>query len=134
MGREFNDLSGEVIAAAIEVHRQLGPGFLEGVYEQALRIELARRKIPFEPQKEIVVSYQGKVVGRHILDLLIAGSLVVELKAVTQFDQIHLAQTKSYLRAVGSNTGLLLNFGGTTLDIRRVVVHFEKAAIEVTTA
>jgi GxxExxY protein len=126
MGRVFDDLSSEVIAAAIQVHRQLGPGFLEGVYEQAPRIELGKRGIPFECQKEILVSYEGQVVGRHVLDLLVGNSLVVELKAVARFEPVHLAQCKSYLRAVGSNVGLLLNFGDTTLDVRRVVVQFEK--------
>lgn len=125
MARQFSDLSGDVIAAAIEVHRSLGPGFLEGVYEQALRIELRRRGIAFESQKEILVSYEGQVVGRHVLDLLIGGALVVELKAVARFEQVHLAQVKSYLRAASLSVGLLLNFATTTLDVRRVVLRFE---------
>jgi GxxExxY protein len=126
MKREFDELSGRVIAAAIEVHRSLGPGFLEGVYEQALRIELGRREIPFESQKEILVRYEGHVVGRHVLDLFVDEKLVVKLKSVVSFEQVHVAQVKSYLKAMGANVGLLLNFGGTKLDIKRVVLHFEE--------
>jgi len=125
-GRAFDDLSHKVIAAAIEVHKQLGPGFVESVYEQALREELKRREIAFESQKEILVNYKGKVVGRHILDLLVAGRLVVELKAAAALEQIHLVQVKSYLRAIESNAGLLINFGDVILDVKRVVVRFEK--------
>jgi len=125
MGRVFDVLSNRVIAAAIEVHKGLGPGFLEGVYEQALRIELAKHNIPFESQKEILVKYEDRVVGRHVLDLLVDGQLVVELKSVLNFEQIHVAQVKSYLRASGSNVGILLNFGGMKLDVKRVVLHFE---------
>jgi len=125
VGREFDDLSGRVIAAAIDVHERLGPGFVEQVYENALRIELVKRKIPFESQKRIEIRYDGVVVGRHTLDLLVGGNLIVELKAVLALEEIHLVQVKSYLKAIGSNTGLLLNFGTTSLDIRRAVVHFE---------
>lgn len=127
MKREFDELSGRVIAAAIEVHTKLGPGFLEGVYEQALRVELEKRGIAFESQKEILVRYDGRVVGRHVLDMLVERSLVVELKSVAAFEQVHVAQVKSYLRASGVSVGLLLNFGGTKLDIRRVVLHYEES-------
>ncbi len=124
--RRFDDLSNAVIAAAIEVHRKLGPGFVENVYEQALRAELKHRGIPFESQKEVLISYKGNTVGRHVLDLVVAGWLVVELKAVASLEQIHVVQVKSYLRAIGSNAGLLLNFGDVILDIKRVVVRFER--------
>lgn len=123
--REFDELSGRVIAAAIEVHKRLGPGFVEGVYDQALRIELANRGIAFESQKEIVVTYAGRPVGRHVLDMLINAVLVVELKAVASLEPAHFAQVKSYLRASGARVGLLINFAGTTLEVRRVVLRFE---------
>lgn len=129
MGREFDDLSGRVIAAAIEVHKTLGPGFLEGVYEQSLRIELRKRGIPFESQKEILVSYSGQTVGRHVLDLLIDRQLVVELKAVEIVDRAHLAQVKSYLRATAASVGLLLNFAEMPLGIHRVVLRFEEPGV-----
>lgn len=82
MGFEFDELSGRAIAAAVEVHRSLGPGFLESVYEQALRLELDRRAIAFVAQKQIPVTYLGKIVGNHVLDLLVDNELIVELKAV----------------------------------------------------
>ena len=128
MGFTFDELSSKVIAAAIEVHRRLGPGFLEGVYEQALRLELAERGIPFEPQKEIKVLYAGKPVGTHLLDLFVAGVLVVELKAVEGFEDIHFAQVKSYLRASGAKVGLLMNFNCTRLSVKRVVLGFADSA------
>ena len=128
MRYSFDELSGKVIEAAIEVHRRLGPGFLESVYEQALRLELAKRDIPFEAQKQIKILYGGKVVGTHLLDLLVAGELVVELKAVEGFEDIHYAQVKSYLRASGAKVGLLMNFNSTQLVVKRVVLGFRDQA------
>ena len=124
MGFDFDELSGKVIAAAIQVHRKLGPGFLESVYEHALRRELTERQIPFEKQKEIKIVYDGVLVGTHVLDLLVAGVLVLELKAVERFEDIHYAQVKSYLRASGATLGLLMNFNGTKLSVKRVVLGF----------
>ena len=126
MGFVFDELSNRVIAAAIEVHKRLGPGFLESVYEQALRLELAERGIPFEPQKEIRVLYGGKLVGTHVLHMLVAGVLVVELKALERFEDIHFAQVKSYLRASGAKVGLLMNFNSTQLSVKRVVLGFRE--------
>ena len=125
MGLAFDELSGRVIAAAIAVHKGLGPGFMESVYEQAFKLELSDRGIPFESQKVVEVCYGGRLVGAHVLDLLVAGSLVVELKAVKGLEDIHYAQVKSYLRASGTNLGLLLNFNSATLDVKRVVLRFE---------
>ena len=88
-----------MIAAAIEVHKQLGPGSLESLYEQALAIELTKRGIRFEAQKEIVVRYDGKLIGKHVLDLVVEGKLILELKTVKGLEDIHFAQLRSYLRA-----------------------------------
>jgi len=125
MERVFDDLSRQVIGAAIEVHSRLGPGFVESVYEQALRIELSKRGIAFESQKEITVTYDGQVVGRHVLDLLVGEELVVELKAVNALEKVHYAQVKSYLRATGAQVGLLMNFATAPLDVKRVVLQYE---------
>ena len=125
MVHTFDKLSSQVIAAAIEVHKRLGPGFLESIYEQALRFELTDRGIPFQSQKGIEVLYGDRQVGNHVLDLLVAGRLVVELKAVKQLEDIHFAQVKSYLQATGAKVGLLMNFNSRTLDVRRVVLRFE---------
>ncbi|MCA9234069.1 MAG: GxxExxY protein [Planctomycetales bacterium] len=105
-----DELARAVIGAAIEVHKVLGAGFLESVYEEALCVELALRGIPFERQKPIALTYKDQKVGEARLDLLVGGELVVELKAVERIHPIHQAQVINYLRATGFQLGLLLNF------------------------
>jgi len=87
-----DELAHAVIGAAIEVHRQLGPGFLESIYEEALCVELEARHIPFERQKEISVLYKGRKIGVQRIDLLVGQSLIVELKTVEALAEIHKAQ------------------------------------------
>lgn len=113
-------LTGAVIGAAIEVHTALGPGFLESVYQGALRLEMEARGIPFVAQARIEVNYRGAPVGTHVLDYVVDDRLVVELKAAEDLSHAHRAQLVSYLRATGARTGLLLNFGQTRLQIRRL--------------
>ena len=110
-----------MIAAALAVHRSLGSGFLESIYEQSLKIELAARGHRVESQKPVPVSYAGQLVGTHVLDIVVDGQLIIELKAVKCLEDIHFAQLRSYLKATGLRVGLLMNFGGTTLTIKRVV-------------
>lgn len=117
---ELEDQTGRIIGAAIEVHKTLGPGFLETVYEKALAVELARCGISFVRQINIPIVYQGVEVGNHVLDLLIDDQIVVELKAARRLEDIHFVIVRSYLKAVGREHGLLLNFAGSTLDIKRV--------------
>jgi GxxExxY protein len=100
-----------IIAAAIEVHRLLGPGLLESIYEEALCIELEMRGIRFQRQVEIDVIYKGRVIKGQRIDLLIEGEVVVELKAVSKLPDVALAQVLSYLKATGLKRGLLINFG-----------------------
>ena len=118
---EHEELTGNIIAAAIEVHRRLGPGFIESVYENALVIELKKRCLRVDQQKEIVITYDGFEVGKHRLDLLVENTIVVELKAVRNLEDIYFAIVKSYLRATGKEHGLLLNFSKTTLEVKRVI-------------
>lgn len=118
---QFEDLSNRIIGAAIQVHRELGPGFLESIYESALKVELSEHGFLFDCQKEIKIEYLGVEVGIHRLDLLVEKQVVVELKAVAELSDIHLAQLRSYLKATGVNVGLLLNFSKPTLEIKRVV-------------
>ena len=122
MGHEFEALSGQILEAAIDVHRALGPGFLESVYENALVVALGHRGIRLQKQQEVRVSFEGQEVGLHRLDLLVDGQIVVEIKAVKALDEIHFAQLKSYLKATNLHTGLLLNFNAPTLVVRRVVL------------
>ncbi len=117
---EEKELTEQIIGAAIEVHRTLGPGYLESTYEEALCIELQHRNIAFERQRQIQVDYRGKTVANHRLDLVINNLIVVELKAISAFENIHFATVRSYLKATGLNHGLLLNFASLTLSIKRV--------------
>ena len=114
------ELSERVIAAAIRVHRELGPGFLEVMYEEALAIELATAGIAFERQKLLPVFYREHVIGEHRLDLVVEGKLILELKAISQLEKIHFAIVRSYLKASGLDDALLLNFASTKLVIKRV--------------
>jgi len=122
MGHEFEALSGRILEAAVAVHKTLGPGFLESVYQKAMEVALRHRDIPFEDQKEIHISFEDVEVGLHRLDLVVAAEIVVELKAVKALEEIHYAQVKSYLKATGFHVGLLLNFNATTLLIKRIVM------------
>ena len=121
-----DELAHIVIGAAIEVHKVLGPGFLESVYEEALCFELQMRGIPFERQAAIAVNYKGCEVGEGRLDLLVGSVLIVELKAVSELAPVHSAQVISYLKATGHKLGLLINFDVRMLKdgIKRVINPF----------
>jgi GxxExxY protein len=121
--REMNQLTGAVIGAAIEVHRVLGPGFLELVYEEALAAELELRGICFSRQKVVAVNYKGRKVGEGRLDLLVGNTLIVELKAVANLTPLHEAQVLSYLKMTRYPLGLLINFNVPLLKdgIRRII-------------
>jgi len=114
------DTTEQIIGAALVVHRSLGPGFLESAYEEALAIEFGQQQIPFERQKVVPVYYHEQVVAEHRLDFLVAASVVLELKAIAALEDIHFAIVRSYLKATGLNSGLLLNFATMPLTIKRV--------------
>lgn len=120
---EIDALAHAVIGAAIEVHRALGPGFLEAVYEAALHVELETTGIPFQRQKSIPLVYREQIIATHRLDFLVAEQLIVELKAVDVIAPIHFAQMISYLTATRLTLGLLINFQVPLLKhgIHRVV-------------
>jgi len=120
MEAEQSDLSGRIIGAAIRVHEALGPGFLEAIYEEALCIEFAAIRMNYQRQYPVRLLYRDRPIGEHRLDLLVEGKVVVELKAVVDFEPIHFAITRSYLKATGCELGLLLNFAAPTLAIKRV--------------
>ena len=117
----FEDLSKKIIGAAIRVHRELGPGFLESIYEKALKVEFSKNAFKFESQIEIKIVYLGVEVGVHRLDLVVENKIIIELKAVKELADIHFAQLRSYLKATGLKVGLLLNFAKPSLEIKRVV-------------
>ena len=123
--------SKRIIGAAIEVHRHMGPGLLESVYEECLAIEMAHRGIPFERQKSLPIAYQGRrLEGVLKADFVVARIVVLELKAVEAFLPVHEAQLHTYLRLTGLTLGLLLNFNVPVLSdgIRRRVLQFPDSA------
>ncbi len=119
---EHDPLTQAIIAAAIAVHKELGPGLLEKIYENAMCIEFARRGIAYEKQKRFQVRYRGEIVGEMFADLVVEGKVVLELKAVKEIVNIHKAQLLAYLKAARIKTGLLINFNAerVTKGVSRV--------------
>jgi GxxExxY protein len=122
MGEKWRreDLTEKIINACINVHKELGPGFLESIYHNALKTELKKLKLVFESEKEIKVFYHGVEVGIHKLDLLVESEVIVELKTVEDLNKKYYAQVRSYLAALRKEIGLLVNFSTHAVDIRRV--------------
>ena len=120
----LKDITKQIISCAIEVHSILGPGLLESVYEEALTHEFSVRKLRYERQKEICLSYKGKDIGNHRMDYLIEDDVIVELKAVETMHRIYEAQVLTYLRALGKRVGLLINFNAVLLKdgIKRLIL------------
>jgi GxxExxY protein len=114
------ELTSDIIAAAIAVHSELGPGFLESIYEEALCVELNLLGIFYERQKPIEILYRNKKIGEHRLDLFVDNSVVVELKAIRALEDIHFSTVRSYMKACKVESGLLLNFATMPLTIKRV--------------
>src|ERR1700704_5318724 len=120
-GKNLRDskLTEQIIAAAIRVHRELGPGFLENIYEEALAVEFALSGVQFIRQKPIPLFYKDHQIGEHRLDFLVEDQIVVELKAISTLEDIHFAIGRSYLKATSLEDGLLLNFASAPLTIKR---------------
>ena len=114
-----SEITQQIIAAAIRVHRQLGPGFLESVYEEARAVGFALSGIQFLRQYPVPIFYRDHQIGEHRLDFLVERKIVVELKAVSELEDIHFAIGRSYLKATNLEDGLLLNFATTPLTIKR---------------
>lgn len=121
MKLEYEDLTRKIIASAIEVQKQLGPGFLESIYENAMLLQLRKAGFTVDHQLDPPVYFDGVEVGRHRLDLLVENTIVVELKAIKNVEDIHLAVVRSYLKAARKQHGLLINFAKLPLEIRRVI-------------
>jgi GxxExxY protein len=120
---DSHDLSERIIGCAIEVHRNLGPGLLESVYEAALAIEFRHAHLDFKRQIGIPVHYKGELIGEHRPDFIIEDTIVVEIKRIERIDPVHVAQVVTYLRMTGLRSGLILNFNVAALrhGIRRVL-------------
>ena len=119
---EHDSLSEAVIGCAFTVANTLGPGFLEKVYENALVHELRKAKVEVEQQSRMKVRYDGIEVGEYIADLVVAMTLVVELKACKSLDDIHVAQCLNYLKATGLRICLLMSFGTPKIQVRRLAL------------
>src|SRR5881398_2370119 len=114
------ELTDKIIAAAIRVHKELGPGFLEAMYEEALAIDLTSNVLSFVRQKLLPVFYHEHVIGEHRLDFVVEGKVIVELKAISALQDIHFAIVRSYLKAANLQDALVLNFASLRLIVKRV--------------
>ena len=114
------EVTEQIIGAASRGHQDLGPGFLEPVYEEALAIEFALSGIQFVRQKPVPLFYKDHQIGEHRLDFLVEGVMIVELKAISAIEDIHFAIGRSYLKATNLQDGLLLNFATVPLTIKRI--------------
>jgi GxxExxY protein len=119
-GLRDSGITDSIIAAATAVHRELGPGFLETIYEQALAVEFAIRGIAFVRQRPIPLFYRDHQIGEHRLDFVVEEKIVVELKAVDTLENVHFAIVRSYLKAAVLSDGLILNFSSMPLTVKRV--------------
>ena len=118
---KYSELTGKIIGAAMEVHNNLGNGFQEVIYQRALSIELNLQGITHEREKEMELTYKGYEIGRRRADFFVENKIMVEIKAVKELEDVHLAQAINYLEAYGLEIGLLINFGNTSLQFKRVM-------------
>lgn len=115
------DLTDKIIELAIKVHKKLGPGFIEKIYEKALALEFKKADMEVLSQKVIRVEYEGALLGEQKVDFIIDGKVIVELKSVNELNDLHQAQILSYLKTANKRVGLLLNFGKSKLEIKRIM-------------
>ncbi|MBL0294804.1 MAG: GxxExxY protein [Saprospiraceae bacterium] len=118
---KYSELTSKIIGCAMAVHKALGNGFQEVIYQRALAIELTDNKIVFEREKEIPIFYKEQQIGTRRVDFLIEGIVSVELKALTKLEDVHLAQAINYLEAYNIEIGMLINFGAKSLEFKRLV-------------
>jgi len=119
-----------LVGAAMEVYNVLGPGFLEPVYQEALDLELAGRRIPFEPQRELRIAYKGRYLQKtYVADFVVFGKIIVEIKALSRLTSREQAQLLNYLKATGMELGVLINFGSADkLEWKRMVLTDKRSA------
>lgn len=117
---KHEDLTQKIIGCAMQVHRTMGNGFQEVIYQRALAIEMQFQGLSFEREKEMDIFYRGENIGARRVDFFVEGCIMVELKAVIQLEDVHLAQAMNYLEAYGMEIGLLINFGARSLQFKRV--------------
>ncbi len=116
----YREITEKIIAAAMQVHKNLGNGFQEVIYQRALAIEFPLMKLGFEREKEMAIYYRGEQIGTRRVDFFVENKIMVELKAVIQLEDVHLSQAINYLEAYNMEVGLLINFGAKSLEFKRV--------------
>jgi GxxExxY protein len=116
----YKEITEKIIAAAMQVHKTLGNGFQEVIYQRAMAVELAHMNLEFEREKEMAIMYKGEQIGTRRVDFFVANKIMVELKAIIQLEDVHLAQAMNYLEAYNMEIGLLINFGSRSLEFKRV--------------
>ena len=117
---KFSEITSSIIGCAMIVHKELRNGFQESIYQKALEIEMNIAKLPFSKEHEMPIFYQNQQIGTRRVDFLVNGIIAVELKAITQLENVHLAQAINYLEVYNLEIGLLINFGETSLNFKRL--------------
>lgn len=117
---EYQELTHNIIGAAMEVHKTLGNGFQEVIYQRALAIEMAERNIEFSREMEMSIQYKGQDIGTRRVDFFVEDKIMVEIKAIINLEDVHLAQALNYVEAYDLEIGLLINFGAKSLQFKRV--------------
>ncbi len=117
----YSDITSKIIGCAMKVHRVLGSGFQEVIYQRALAIEMQKQGLSFEREYEMTIFYDDLEIGTRRVDFLVEGKVLVELKAISKLEDVHLAQVLNYIEAFRLEVGLLINFGAKSLEFKRVV-------------
>lgn len=118
---KYSDLTSKIIGCSMTVHKALGNGFQEVIYQRALEIEFTDNRISFSREHEMPIYYKQQQIGTRRVDFLVEGVVSVELKAITKLEDVHLAQVINYLEAYDLEIGLLINFGGKSLEFKRLI-------------
>jgi GxxExxY protein len=117
---KYSEISDKIIGAAMKVHRGLGLGFQEYIYQRALEIELVNSGLKFTREYELPIFYSGEKIGIRVVDFFVEDKIMVELKATAELESVHMAQAFNYIEASGVEVGLLINFGGKSLQFKRL--------------
>lgn len=123
---KYEDITRRIIGCAMKVHSSLGNGFQEVIYQRALAIEMNFEGLQFEREKEMEIFYRGYKIGTRRVDFFVEEKIMVELKAIIQLEDVHLAQAKNYLEAYNMEVGLLINFGAKSLEFKRLFKQVKK--------
>ncbi len=118
---KYSDITSKIIGCAMKVHSALGSGFQEVIYQRALAIEMRKSDLSYEREMEMPIYYDGQGIGTRRVDFFVSGKVMVELKAISQLEKVHLAQALNYLEAYNMEIGLLINFGEASLKFHRII-------------